>query len=201
MLELLKQIDTNIFLLINQANSDILDTVMYYASTTFIWIPLYLIILAQLIIKYKRIALIATLFLILSIALADLSSVHLFKNVFQRLRPCYEPGLADIINNIVGCGGKYGFVSSHAANSFVIVIMVIKLLGDKYKWLNWFMPLWGILIIYSRIYLGKHYPGDVIVGSLLGLLIGWLVFFLFSKTVKYISNNANNNWASFFHSK
>jgi undecaprenyl-diphosphatase len=193
MQEYLKQIDTHLFLLINQANNGVLDTIMYYASSKFFWIPLYLIILVLIIRKYKKKAVFAIVFFILAVALADLSSVHLFKNVFLRLRPCYEPDLIPIINNIVGCGGKYGFVSSHAANSFAIAIMTISLLGDKHKFFRWLMPLWGILIIYSRIYLGKHYPADVIVGSILGIVIGLLVYWAFTKTLILLSKNINTD--------
>ena len=201
MLEFLNKIDTDLFLLINQANTSVLDTIMYYASSKFFWIPFYLLILVLISLKYKWKAIIAVLSIIIAIAIADLSSVHLFKNIFLRLRPCYEPALADIINNIVGCGGKYGFVSSHAANSFAIIIVVIKLIGDKYKWVNWVMPLWGILILYSRVYLGKHYPGDVIVGALLGALIGWLVYQASLKILNYLSNNSDDNSTPLLHSQ
>lgn len=201
MIESILQIDTNLFLLINQANNNILDSIMYYASSKFLWTPLYALLIALIAMKYKWKAIIAIIFVIIAVAIADLTSVHLFKNVFQRLRPCYEPALAPIINNIVGCGGKYGFLSSHAANSFAIVIMVIKLIGEKHKWLNWLMPLWGILILYSRIYLGKHYPGDVIAGALLGAIIGYLVYITFVKTLAYLSDNSDDNSASLSHSQ
>lgn len=201
MLESITQFDTNLFLLINQANNNVLDIIMFYASSNLFWIPLYVLLFILFGIKYRWKAIIAVVFVILAVAIADLSSVHLFKNVFQRLRPCYEPALTPIINNIVGCGGKYGFVSSHAANSFAIVIMVVKLIGDKHKWLNWLMPLWGILILYSRIYLGKHYPGDVIAGAILGAIIGWLIYMAFVKTLAYLSDNSDDNSASFSHSQ
>lgn len=201
MLEFITQIDTNLFLLINQADNSILDTVMYYSSSKLFWIPLYVLLLVLIGIKYKWKAIITVVFVLLAIAIADLCSVHLFKNVFQRLRPCYESELIPVINNIVGCGGKYGFVSSHAANSFVIVMMIIKLIGDRHKWLYWLMPLWGLLILYSRVYLGKHYPGDVIAGAVLGIFIGWLIWLIFEATSKYLSNKFNNNSTSLFHSQ
>ena len=79
--------------------------------------------------------------------------------------------------------------------------MIIKLIGDKHKWVNWLMPLWGVLILYSRIYLGKHYPADVIVGAILGMIIGWIIYLAFEKTLKFISDNSNNDGTSFLHSQ
>jgi len=197
-LESLEKIDIGLFLLVNQADNSVLDSIMLYASSKFFWIPLYILLVVFISFKYRWKAVLAVLFVLLAVGLADLISVHLFKNVFLRLRPCYNPALEDVINNIVGCGGKYGFVSSHAANSFAIVVMIIKLLGDRQKWLNWFMPLWGILILYSRIYLGKHYPSDVIVGAALGVLVAWLMYLVFEKVMqlRMLNNDsavANNN--------
>ncbi len=183
-LEFLEKIDVKLFLLVNQADNGFLDSVMFYASSKFFWVPFYILLVVFISLKYKWKALLAVLFVLLAVGLADLISVHLFKNVFQRLRPCYNPALEDVINNIVGCGGKYGFVSSHAANSFAIVVMVVKLVGDKQKWLNWLMPLWGILILYSRVYLGKHYPSDVIAGAIVGFLIAWLIYLLFEQVMQ-----------------
>ncbi len=190
MLELIKQIDQNLLLLINGANNHFLDVIMIWISSIGLWIPLYILLLYFVIIKYKSKAWIAIPFFILAVGLSDLISVHLFKNVFERLRPCYEPELAGLINNIVGCGGKFSFVSSHASNSFTIAFMSIFLIGDKQKWLKWLMPLWGLSIMYSRVYLGKHYPSDVIVGALLGILVSWLIYLLFRYALNYFSTKS-----------
>jgi len=187
MIEWLKQIDYNLLLLINGANNHLLDVIMIWISSIGLWVPLYILLLYLVILKYKSKAWIAIPIFILAVGLSDFISVHLFKNVFERLRPCYEPELAGLINNIVGCGGKFGFVSSHASNSFTIAFMSIFLIGDKQRWLKWLMPLWGLLIMYSRVYLGKHYPSDVIVGALLGILVSWLMYLLFKYLLNYFS--------------
>ena len=119
---------------------------------------------------------------ILVVSLADQSSVHLFKNVFQRLRPCHEPaleGLVHLVNN--KCGGQYGFISSHAANTFGVAFLA--LLWIRKRWFTAVMLLWALLVAYSRIYLGVHYPGDVLVGGLWGAGCGALLFVLFRWTL------------------
>jgi len=154
---------------------------MYAISGKVIWAPLYLVILIFLGIKYKRKFFIIVLFIILAVTLADQVSVHLFKNTFQRLRPCHEPALSGLVHLFDGeCGGKFGFVSSHATNSFNIALL--SLLLFKKRWYTISIIIWALIIGYSRIYLGVHYPGDVICGSLLGTLIGWSIYKLYELT-------------------
>jgi len=154
---------------------------MYAISGKVIWAPLYLVILIFLGIKYKRKFFIIVLFIILAVTLADQVSVHLFKNTFQRLRPCHEPALSGLVHLFDGeCGGKFGFVSSHATNSFNIALL--SLLLFKKRWYTISIIIWALIIVYSRIYLGVHYPGDVICGSLLGTLIGWSIYKLYELT-------------------
>ncbi len=187
--ELFKQLDYGLFLLINGASNGFFDALMVWVSSMALWTPLYVLLVYFIFRKYKTRGFVAIGFLLLAVALSDLVSVHLFKNVFLRLRPCYEPELSGMVKNIVGCGGQYGFVSSHASNSFAIVGMTILLMEDKYKHLKWLMPIWGTSIMYSRVYLGKHYPSDVVFGALLGLLIAYPVFLLFKFTTGYLSRS------------
>jgi len=182
---MLERLDQQLFLFLNSCNSPFWDKVMHMVSGIAIWIPLYLAILIYLGFRYKRKFIIILLFIILAAALADHISVHLFKNVFHRLRPCHEPSLEGLIHLVNGhCGGKYGFVSSHATNSFNIAI--ISLLFIRRRWFTISIILWALTVGYSRIYLGVHYPGDVICGSILGALIGWGIYELYTLTDKKI---------------
>lgn len=177
---MLERLDQQLFLFLNSLNSPLWDTVMHAISGKVIWVPLYLAILIFLGIKYKRKFLVILLFIILAATLADQISV-LFKNYFQRLRPCHEPSLEGLIHLVNGeCGGKFGFVSSHATNSFNVAL--ISLLFIKKRWYTIGIILWALVVGYSRIYLGVHYPGDVICGSLLGALIGWSIYKLYELT-------------------
>ncbi|MBK8884067.1 MAG: phosphatase PAP2 family protein [Bacteroidales bacterium] len=182
---MLESLDQQLFLFLNSINSPFWDKIMHAVSGVLTWVPLYLAILIYLGLKYKRKFIIILLFIILAATLADQLSVHLFKNVFHRLRPCHEPSLEGLVHLVDGkCGGLYGFVSSHAANSFNIAL--ISLLLIRKRWFTISIILWALTVGYSRIYLGVHYPGDVICGSIFGALIGWGIYELYMLTDRKI---------------
>jgi len=178
---MIERLDQQLLLFLNSMSSPFCDQVMYAISGKLIWAPLYLAIMIYIGVKFKRKFLIILLFIILGITLADQTSVHLFKNVFHRLRPCHEPALEGLVHLVKGeCGGMYGFVSSHATNSFYVALF--SLLFVRKRWFTIIIVLWASVVGYSRIYLGVHYPGDVICGSMLGALIGWGIYKLYCYT-------------------
>jgi len=176
----LLQIDSRIFLAINGWHSETWDGIMWWISGKTTWWPFYLLILGILGWKNKWHLVFLVLFIVGVITLTDQTSVHLFKNVFQRLRPCHEPsleGLVHLVNN--KCGGRFGFISSHAANSFGIAVLVSLWLRNRAYIAV--MLVWALLIAYSRVYLGVHYPGDVLGGAIWGAGCGWLIFYLYNR--------------------
>jgi undecaprenyl-diphosphatase len=185
---MLEHLDQQLLLFINSHNSPFWDTVMYTLSGRVIWAPLYLAILIYLGVRYKRKFLVILIFIILAVTMADQFSVQLFKNVFHRLRPCHEPSLQGLIHLVNGeCGGLYGFVSSHASNSFNVALL--SLMFIRKRWYTISIITWASVIGYSRIYLGLHYPGDVICGAMLGALIGWGCYKLYEMTDRKILVN------------
>jgi len=176
MIDFLKDIDTQLFLFLNGINGPIGDFVMYWLSHRFIWIPLYAFLLFLLFRHYGIKALIMLVLIVLLITISDQASVHLFKNVFQRLRPCHEPALEGMVYTLGRCGGRFGFISSHASNSFALATFMALVLWNKVRTMAVIMLVWAAMVSYSRVYLGVHYPGDIIAGALVGATEALLIF-------------------------
>ncbi|MDX9941604.1 MAG: phosphatase PAP2 family protein [Bacteroidales bacterium] len=178
MLDFLLDLDKQLFLALNGLNNGFFDQVMYYISEKVTWIPLYALLLFLIFKRFRWRGLVVLLLVVVLVTLSDQLSV-LMKNSFLRLRPCHEPALEGLVHIVRGhCGGRYGFVSSHAANTFALATFMTFLLGDRFQWVLPLMFAYAGLNAYSRIYLGVHYPGDVIFGALLGVFIGLLVWWL-----------------------
>lgn len=175
-MEQLKQWDTELLLWLNNANAQWLDQPMFLMTQILFWLPLYLFIIFLLFKKHGKQSGWALLGLTLSIALADQITSAFMKPFFARLRPSHEPsleGLIHLVNNYRG--GLYGFASGHAATTFAAATIVWLLLRDRYRAIR-LVFLWASMMTYTRIYLGVHYPGDILVGALIGIGCGWICF-------------------------
>ena len=186
MLETLLQYDTALFLFLNKLHNSFFDEVMYWASHKFFWVPLYMFFVYLLYKHYgaKKVAILFGL-IILTFALTNTISVEAFKKVFERLRPCHNDQIAHLVHLYKEtCAGKFGFLSSHAANVFGLATLISIFLKDKIKCITWYVMFWASFVSYSRIYLGKHYPLDIICGALLGVLIALIIYAIAKKLAK-----------------
>jgi undecaprenyl-diphosphatase len=180
MLTRLIDLDESLFIWLNSQNSPFWDKVMWFFSGTMEWIPLYMVITGMIIYRFKWKSLPVIVATVLAIFLADQIAVRAFKEVFERLRPSHNPEFQGMVHILNGYrGGPYGFVSNHAANTFALATFLSLLFRNRY--FTGGILLWASLVSYSRIYLGVHYPADIIGGAILGAGIGSMVYFFLSK--------------------
>lgn len=190
MIEVLKNIDAWLLLLINSDNNPFFDGLMWWISGKFIWIPLYLFLLFKLYQKYQSDIWKIFIIIALTIGLSDGVSSGLIKKQVKRYRPSHHLEIKDSLHlhkyqdGTYYAGGKYGFVSSHAANSAAIAFLIFLFLGRFSKHYYW-MILWALTISYSRMYLGVHYPSDIIGGILVGLISAYISYLLGVKFLKF----------------
>ncbi len=171
MIEILEHTDQSLFLFFNSHHSPFWDNLMWLISAKYTWIPLYLLLVFIVVKKEKRKAWLVVLLVALTITLSDQISVWI-KNTVARYRPCHNLLLQNMVHLVKNhCGGQYGFVSSHSANSFALAAFFYFSYRRKI-WLWLFV--WAAIVAYSRIYLGVHYPADILAGGLLGIIIGYL---------------------------
>lgn len=184
MLEELVKLDTELFIYLNGLGTETWDAFWMFYTTKFNWIPFYALLLFLM---YKRLNVKMFLFTILIIVLMVTFTdqiTNLFKKVLvMRLRPCYNPEIDEIIRLVKrSCGGKYGYFSGHSSNSMAVAVFSGLMLKARYKYLPYVLVIWAIAMGYSRIYIGVHYPLDVVSGMLFGVFSG----FLFYKLFRYI---------------
>lgn len=181
-MESLLLFDEHLFLVLNRAGQPWLDDIMLLITGIWIWIPLYLGII-YLFFKHFKVAdaLVFTALCIVGVLSTDQGSVHLFKEVFQRPRPCRVEHLMEQMRFIASYCGEFGFVSSHAANTFGFAALAGGLLHSKLPKARTWLLVWAALVSYSRIYIGVHYPADILGGAIFGIFVGMLLLRLAQK--------------------
>lgn len=175
MLEIIEKADQNAFLFLNGKFSHFSDQVWLAITNGITWIPLYIFLLLIIIKKFRKEALWIIGGLALVILASDQFTSTFMKPFFERLRPCHDPYLSQFVHIAKSCGGQFGFASSHAANTFGVATYLWLIL-KHYVPAIWLMFLWSALVAFSRIMIGVHYPGDILVGAFVGISFGWIFF-------------------------
>lgn len=165
----IQELDTQLFLYLNSFHSDFWDTIMLMITRKEPWLPFFAVILFYIFRNFKTKAWFIFVFIGITLLLSDQLSVIL-KESIHRLRPVHNPDIEHLVHNVLRKGSLYGFVSSHAANVFAVFTFSTRLFRNRSFWL--LMLFWAVIVSYSRIYSGVHYPLDILGGALLGWLIG-----------------------------
>ena len=153
----------------------------------FFWFPLYIFFISFLFYNFGKKAAIYLLALSLTVGIADTMSSRVIKTSVKRLRPCNNDGIKMHVKLLVPCGSGYSFPSSHATNHFAVAVFVIFTIIGQRRWLKWLLLAWAGSIAFGQVYVGVHYPFDVLCGGLLGSAIGWMCAFLFNRYFKKYS--------------
>lgn len=182
----LSQFDRHLFYFINHDLANpFFDQIMPWLRNPQFWIPLYLFIIAFCIYKFKKQGIILIAFVALSAGFADFTSAGMIKPLVKRVRPCRDiiVSRTDIIR--VNCGTGYSFPSTHATDHFAIAFILIILFYKKWSWIWFWGVLWAGVICFAQVYVGVHYPVDVIGGAIYGIFVGWLFATLYKKSYQY----------------
>ena len=190
--ELIVDLDEEIFLWINSFHSKSIDMFMFWISTRIIWVPLYLTMLYAVFLSYGwRTMLLMGIMVGIAVAASDQVSASVLRPIFERYRPAnLEDDLSPLVHIVDGYrGGKYGFPSCHAANTFAAATLTSRLF--KRHVFSIFVFMWAILICYSRIYLGVHFPGDLILGALIGSFFGTFCYAMAQVALRIVYKNSH----------
>ncbi len=171
MLTTFQEIDRSLFLFLNGIHSPFWDVIMYQATKTIIWLPVFVVFLIMVIKNFKWQSILIIIAIAMMITLSD-QVTNFFKDSFGRLRPSHEPGLEVHLVNLYK-GGLYGFYSAHASNYFALATFFSILFKRYFRFLSVPLFAWAFFITYTRLYLGVHYPGDLLAGMTIGVCIGY----------------------------
>jgi membrane-associated phospholipid phosphatase len=178
----LLQLDRHLFYFINHDLANpFFDLVMPYLRNPRFWIPLYLFIIGFCIYKFKKQGLIIIVLIALSAGFADFTSASLIKPMVKRLRPCQDVVTSQTDIERIGCGSGYSFPSTHATDHFAMAFFMIFIFYKRWRWIWLWAILWAGIICFAQVYVGVHYPVDVVCGAIYGMLVGWLFSLLFKR--------------------
>ncbi|MBJ7879280.1 phosphatase PAP2 family protein [Gelidibacter salicanalis] len=177
MIDQILQLDTEVFIFLNSLGTPTWDPFWLAYTSKFNWIPFYAILLYLISRQMKIKAIIITMVLVALMILVTDQVTNLFKDGFHRLRPCHLAELIDGMRLVkANCGGQYGFFSGHASNTMAAAFFIGLTLKKRFKYMLYFLIVWALLMGYSRIYIGVHYPLDVLLGTIFGVITGTLFY-------------------------
>lgn len=182
MIDHLIQLDRHLFYFINHDMANpFFDWIMPILRNARVWIPLYIFIIIFCLWRYKKQGAVLIVLLALSAGVADFTTGVIAKNEIKRLRPCRDPIVAQTDTVRVTCGTGYSFPSTHASDHFAMAAFLCFVFYKKWRWIWLWGVLWAGSISFAQVYVGVHFPIDVIAGTLYGILVGWSLSLVFKK--------------------
>ncbi|MDX1684662.1 MAG: phosphatase PAP2 family protein [Saprospiraceae bacterium] len=177
MIETILQWDQDLFFMINGTwTTDTMEQVLPVLRDKLVWLPLYVLVLAVILFNNRGWKALAYILVIAAtVTITDTVSSKLIKPSVERVRPCNDESIKQEVILRARCGGGYSFTSSHATNHFGLSMALFLLLGNRIAW-RWLIFLWAALVSYAQIYVGVHYPLDILGGAVLGVMLGYLVY-------------------------
>jgi undecaprenyl-diphosphatase len=172
-LNALVPIDQQLFFFINQTlRNSFFDAIMPYIHDKNCWIPLYVLLAIYFIWQFRWKSIIIFISAGITVLLTDQIASSIIKPAVARLRPCNDPAIIPHLHLLVDCGPGFSFVSSHASNHFGIAVFLILILRKRFRWITPVAIFWASLICFAQVYVGLHYPADILGGAVLGMVIG-----------------------------
>jgi len=187
MIEELLKYDTDLFLFLNNLGNETWDGLWLFITNKFSSIPLYIVLLYLV---YKNLGTKGLLIIIICAALMITATDQLsyfVKHTLQRPRPCGEENLKTLMRFVADRCGRYGYFSGHAVSSMATAVFIGLTLKHKYYYLSFILLFWAFMIGYSRIYVGVHYPLDVLTGMIVGGFFGWLFYLIQKKAIRNLN--------------
>ncbi len=180
--DFLIQFDQHWFHLINHGWSNtFFDWLMPILRNPKTWIPLYIFIIGFSIYRYRKMSILIIVLLLASVGTANFVCVQVIKAYVKRVRPCNDKQFEPTVINRIPCGTGLSFPSAHACNHFAVAIFLCMAFRRNWRWIWFAAVFWAAMICYAQVYVGVHYPVDVITGAALGALIGWLYGLLYNR--------------------
>lgn len=192
--DFLTQLDQNLFFAINHGlSNDFFDWIMPVIRNRYFWVPIYVFMIIFFIRNFGKTGLKILFFMVLTFAISDFSVSSIIKPSIKRLRPCNDPEINAVVTARIACGSGYSMPSSHASNHFSLSLYLILVFYKRWKWILPLALLWAVSIGFAQIYVGVHYPFDILVGAVLGCIIACITAALFKITLSDKEWNIGNS--------
>ncbi len=189
MFEQILQYDTELFIYLNSLGTETWDPFWLAYTSKFNWIPFYALLLYLIFKQIGKKPMLITIVVVAFMILVTDQVTNLFKHGFQRMRPCQLAEMIDKMRLVRdGCGGRYGFFSGHASNTMAAAIFIGLTLKNRFKYLIYILIVWAFLMAYSRVYIGVHYPLDIVIGMTFGAVSGFVFYKLNLYLIRKILN-------------